>query len=361
MVFLIDVSKILGLVGFSEVFFNAVKVGMTQDNYNSSNGRNSEPEQIDLIDLIMQIWRGKVTIIACVIVAILLAVGYIMIAKEKWTSTALVTQPDSGMVSSYSNAMNILYGSNAPSIGVIQQDFITRFNSSFSALSESLDNQEKPEKLSIETAVKGQSLPLRVSYTAQSAEEARQVLAKYIQQVDEDVAKAVESDLKSNIGSRKNDLEQSLTTQEKVATEQKALRTAQIGQALTIAEQSKIKLPQIQQADQVSQDTMFMLGSDALSAMIKNEATRPLTFPDSYYQTRQTLLDVTNLMTDGKDLKPKINDFHAYRYVMKPTLPFRRDSPKRGIILVLSVLLGGMVGAGIVLGRNALRNYQPKA
>lgn len=334
---------------------------MTQDNYKSSTGHSSEPEQIDLIDLIVQIWRGKFTIIACVIVAILLAVGYIMVAKEKWTSTALITQPDSGQVSSYANALNILYGNSAPSINAIQQDFITRFNSSFSALSESLDNQEKPEKLDIETAVKGQSLPLRVSYTANTAEEAQQTLAKYIQQVDEDVAKAVEGDLKSNVGSRKNDLEQSLTTQEKVATEQKTLRIAQISQALTIAEQSKIKLPQVQQADQVSQDTMFMLGSDALSAMVKNEATRPLTFPDSYYQTRQTLLDVENLMSGGKDDEPKVSNIHAYRYVMKPTLPIHRDSPKRAIILILSVLLGGMVGAGIVLGRNALRNYQPKA
>jgi chain length determinant protein (polysaccharide antigen chain regulator) len=334
---------------------------MTQDNNKSFTGHSSEPEQIDLIDLLVQIWRGKVTIIVCVIVAILLAVGYIMIAKEKWTSTALITQPDIGQVSSYSNAMNILYGGNAPSVNAIQSDFITRFNSSFSAFSESLDNQEKPEKLDIEPAVKGQNLPLRVSYTAHTAEEARQILAKYIQRVDDDVAKAVESDLKSNISTRKNDLEQLLNSQEKVAAEQKALRIAQINQALTVAEQSKIKLPQVQQADMVSQDTMFMLGSDALSSMVKNEGTRPLAFPESYYQTRQTLLNINNLMTGGKDEQPKVNNIHAYRYVMKPTLPFRRDSPKRAIILVLAVLLGGMVGAGVVLGRNALRNYQPKA
>ena len=334
---------------------------MTQDNNKSFAGRSNDPEQIDLIDLVVQIWRGKVTIAICVVVAILLAVGYIFIAKEKWTSTALITQPDSGQVSSYSNAMNILYGGSAPSINAIQQDLITRFNSSFSALSETLDNQELPEKLDIEAAVKGQSLPLRVSYTAHTAEEAKATLAKYIQQVDEGVAKAVEADLKSNIISRAGDLEQSLATQEKVATEQKALRIAQITQALTIAQQSNIKLPQVQQAEQVSQDTMFMLGSDALSAMVKNEATRPLTFPDSYYQTRQTLLGVNNLMTGGKDAEPRVNNIHAYRYVMKPTLPFRRDSPKRAIILVLAVLLGGMVGAGVVLGRNALRGYQPKA
>lgn len=93
-------------------------------------------------------------------------------------------------------------------------------------------------------------------------------------------------------------------------------------------------------------------GSEALESMIKHEATRPLVFSSNYYQTRQNLLDIDNLDVDKLDI-------HAYRYVMKPTLPIRRDSPKKAITLILAVLLG-MVGAGIVLGRNALRNYNAK-
>ena len=38
---------------------------------------------------------------------------------------------------------------------------------------------------------------------------------------------------------------------------------------------------------------------------------------------------------------------------MKPTLPIRRDSPKKAITLILAVLLGGMVGVGIVLAQRA--------
>ncbi len=95
------------------------------------------------------------------------------------------------------------------------------------------------------------------------------------------------------------------------------------------------------------------MGSEALESMIKHEATRPLVFSSNYYQTRQNLLDIDNLDVDKLDI-------HAYRYVMKPTLPIRRDSPKKAITLILAVLLGGMVGAGIVLGRNALRNYNAK-
>lgn len=77
--------------------------------------------------------------------------------------------------------------------------------------------------------------------------------------------------------------------------------------------------------------------------MIKHEATRPLVFSSNYYQTRQNLLDIESLKVDDLDI-------HAYRYVMKPTLPIRRDSPKKAITLILAVLLGGMVGAGLCWG-----------
>lgn len=289
---------------------------------NNLTGRNNEPEQIDLIDLVVQLWRGKVTIFACVIIAILLAVGYLVVAKEKWTSTAIITQPDAGQLATYSNAMNVLYGGNAPQINDLQANMIGRFNSAFSALSETLDNQDEPEKLTIDASVKGQPLPLKVTYQAPTAEDAQKTLAKYIQQVDETISKEVNADLAKSITTRTSDFEQSLEAQEKVAQEQKALRIAQISQALSVAKEANIKLPQVQQADQVSQDTMFMLGSDALSSMVQNEATRPLALSDGYYQTRQNLLAV-------KALKIEPDSVHAYRYVMKPTLPIRRDSLKK--------------------------------
>ncbi|WP_302422200.1 LPS O-antigen chain length determinant protein WzzB [uncultured Citrobacter sp.] len=321
---------------------------------NNMSGRSHDPEQIDLIDLLMQLWRGKVTIIICIVVAIALAVGYLAVAKEKWTSTAIVTHPDAGQLASYNNAMDILFGANAPKVTDVQAGFIGRFSSAFSALAETLDNQQEPEKLSIDAAVKGQALPLKVSYTGKTSEEAQKTLAQYIQQVDESVVKELNADLSMSMETRLADLQKSLAAQEAVAKEQKALRIAQMTQALKVAQQSNIKLPQVQQVDQVSQDTMFMLGSEALSSMVENEATRPLTFSDQYYQTRQNLLAVQALQVAPDSV-------HAYRYVMKPTLPIRRDSPKKAITLVLAVLLGGMIGAGVVLGRNALRGYKVKA
>ena len=326
---------------------------MTQNN-NSQVSRSNDPEQIDLLDLVLQLWRGKWTIAIFVVVFIALAVGYLSVAKEKWTSSAIIAQPDAAQIATYSNALNILYGGAAPSMLDIQTRAIGRFNSSFSALSQALDNQEVPEKLTIEPAVKGETLPLSVSYTSTSAEAAQKQLAQYIQQVDEQTAKELALDLKDNIKEQIKTLNDSLLNQEKVAQEQKDLRIKQIAEALKNAEAAKISSPQLQQTQDVTQETMFLLGSEGLKSMIDNEASRPLVFSATYYQTKRNLLDIQNLNVNPETI-------HVYRYVMKPDLPVHRDSPKKAIVLILGVLLGGIIGSGFVLGRNTLRNYKPKA
>lgn len=321
---------------------------------NNVSGRSNAPEQIDLIDLLIQLWRGKVTIVIAIVIALALAVGYLVVAKEKWTSTAIITQPDVGQIATYNNALNVLYGASAPKVTELQTNVVGRFSTSFSALAETLDNQEEPQKLSIEQSVKGQPLPLAVSYVGSSPEDAQRQLAEYIQQTDEKVTKELELDLVDNIKLQTTTLQDSLKTQEVVAQEQKDLRIKQIQEALRYAQQAGVTKPQIQQTQDVTQDSMLLLGSDALKSMIEHEATRPLVFSGNYYQTKQNLLDIEALNLEKAKL-------HSYRYVMKPSLPVRRDSPKKAITLVLAVLLGGMIGAGVVLGRNALRSYKGKA
>lgn len=302
----------------------------------------------------LQLWRGKWVIGAFIAVFIVLAGVYITVAKEKWTSSAIIAQPDAAQIATYANALNILYGSAAPSMLDIQNRAINRFNSSFSALAQALENQDIPEKLTIDTTVKGQPLPLSVSYQGESAEAAQKQLAQYIQQVDQQTAKELSLDLKDNIKQQITTLNDSLENQEKVAQEQKDLRIKQIAEALKNAEAAKIATPQIQQTQDVTQETMFLLGSEALKSMIDNEASRPLVFSPAYYQTKQNLLDIEKLNVNPDTI-------HVYRYVMKPDLPVRRDSPKKAITLILAVLLGGIIGSGVVLGRNALRNYKPKS
>ncbi len=326
---------------------------MTHNN-NNAVMRSNDPEQIDLIDLLVQLWRGKWLIAVFVAIALIIAGLYLAFAKEKWTSTAIITQPDAAQIGSYSNALNILYGSNAPKLTEIQASVITRYNASFSALSQTLENGAVPESLTIEPTVKGQDIPLSIKYVSSSAEAAQKQVAQYIQQIDEQIQKELEVDLNDNIKQQVTSLNDVLGNQETIAQEQKDVRIKQITEALKYAEAANITTPKIQQTQDVTQETMFLLGTEALQSMIAHESSRPLTLSDSYYQNKQKLLDIQKLKIDPTTI-------HAYRYVMKPDLPIRRDSPKRSLVLVLAVLLGGIVGSGIVLGRNALRNYQSRA
>ena len=56
-------------------------------------------------------------------------------------------------------------------------------------------------------------------------------------------------------------LQDSLKTQEVVAQEQKDLRIRQIQEALQYANQAQVTKPQVQQTEDVTQDTLFLLGA----------------------------------------------------------------------------------------------------
>ncbi|AZI87031.1 MULTISPECIES: LPS O-antigen chain length determinant protein WzzB [Kosakonia] len=327
---------------------------MTHDKNNLSFRQDSDSEQIDLIDLLTQIWRGKWIIILFVVLSLIIAGIYLATAKEKWTSVAVVSSPDASQIASYTSAISVLSNDNKFDTTGTQQRVIGRFSTAFSALVETLRNLQIPEKLTIDPAVQGQELPLKVTYQASSAREAQQKLAEYIEQIDQQISKELVDDLDINIKARATDLLESLATQEKVAQEQKDLRIKQISQALAVAKEAEVHSPQVQQTDNVSQDTMFLLGSAALESMIKNESSRPLVFSDDYYRDRKNLLDI-------QGLKVLPQEIHAYRYVMKPTLPIHRDSPRKILTVALALFLGVLLGSGVVLLRNAVRNYQPKA
>ena len=43
---------------------------------------SNDPEKIDLINLLMHLWRGRSTIAIAIVIAIIFAAGYLVVAKE---------------------------------------------------------------------------------------------------------------------------------------------------------------------------------------------------------------------------------------------------------------------------------------
>lgn len=58
-------------------------------------------DEIDLFDLIAQLWKKKHWIIGCMLITTLLAAVYAFTAKEQWTATAVVDVPHFDTMDNY--------------------------------------------------------------------------------------------------------------------------------------------------------------------------------------------------------------------------------------------------------------------
>lgn len=98
----------------------------------------------------------------------------------------------------------------------------------------------------------------------------------------------------------------------------------------------------------VIQETLFLLGSDALKSMIENETLRPLTFTDDIFQGKTTLLTLQKIKDSAILTQP-------FAYIMRPLLPAHRIDPNSMLLLIIAVLGGCIMGSSIVLFRNIVR------
>lgn len=328
----------------------------TNDERSSSHGgyvKEQPDSDIDLFDLVLQLWRGKVVIISTVIISVLIGVVYINVVKEKWVSTSTVTLPAAGQVANYNAALSIVYADSPqdkPSLTGLQTQMFNRFTASMSALAGALANLEKPLTLTLRP-VKGSDDAVSISFVGQSAKEAQMQLTQYISQVNDEVVKDYGDDIKRNLSVKTRELTNTLDTYKQVALNQKEHRLDVIKQALKIADASNVGKLQVNQAEFLSDDTLYLLGSDALKAMVENENSKPLDFSKEYYDAQRALLAVTHL-------KIEVDNLQSFRYISQPDLPLKRVSPKKGLALILAFIIGALLGSFIVIGRNSLISYR---
>lgn len=312
--------------------------------------------ELDLLDVIVQLWQGKWIILATMIVTVALSVVYLKVAKEKWTSEATVTLPSAGQVASYNATLSVLYAQNIqekPSITDLQNQLFTRFSASMNALAGALANLEQPLTLKINQVNKGSNDALSISFVAHSAKDAQTQLEKYITSVNKQVVDDYGQDIKHSLGVKAKELKEILDAHKQIAINKKQHRIDVINQALKVAKESGLSKSQLSQAEYLSDDTLYLLGSEALNAMITNETTKPLDYDDDYYSAERALLSVTHVTVQTDNLQ-------SFRYIAKADLPIRRDSPKKTLTVLLALILGGVLGSAIVIGRSIITNYRAR-
>ncbi|KKI45332.1 LPS O-antigen chain length determinant protein WzzB [Hafnia alvei] len=312
--------------------------------------QKNSTDEIDLLDLLLQLWNGKKTIITTVCIAIVLAIGYLAVAKEKWTSTAIITPPQLGQLADYPTAVAVIDPSNSKDIS---NDVFANFVSRISA--ETLTFlPETP--LDIKPTNSGRNDSFTVSFSAETAKDAQKSLVAVLNKVNKQTSSSYYSNAAKALEVRMQAINTALDAQIKTAQEKKARRLNALSEALKVAEATNTKSVTVKEVTALSDEMLFMLGEPALKTIIANETSWPLYLSDGYYSNRETLqaLREIKLSDSGND------KFEAFSFSQLPSLPVIKDAPKKSLILILSVLLGGLIGAGIVLCKGLIRNIREK-
>jgi LPS O-antigen subunit length determinant protein (WzzB/FepE family) len=356
---------------------------------------NQQDDEIDLKELIVALWQGKFTIIAVTIICAAIAVAYALLAKETWTTETVITEPQISDFSAYQKMVNDFQ----PVFDVYQDDGTI-------LISEKLDNFLLPEKLfqilvqqyqsrankkafissypDFQTELKILQKNIKaegykdaeaslyktwyqklttnttnsknhIEYTLQgvqdNAEKSFEFLNEYIKNIEIKAQNIALANLNSAIEGKRSELSKQKALLESLAKSRLQSERELTKYALQIAKAAGVSQPQ----QNLGSQELFAIniGSSALEAKVKVLDSLSINQLSIIEPRLQAVNSKLNLLGD-LEINSGVS-FRTFRYIESPEKPLGRTSPKRPLIAVLGVLLGGMLGCLIVLVRFAFR------
>ncbi|CAM5197258.1 hypothetical protein OURE66S_04501 [Oligella ureolytica] len=352
----------------------------------NSSEQTNYSDEIDLFELFGTIWRGKWTIIAITIVAIILAALYAFTAKEQWTAKAQMRAPEQQQLQTYidiQQAYNRLQNPGSTidvnqhlgeaftlfGNGLFSQDDrleAVRNSIYYKTESELLDDEVAKINLLAHMASKELSISeaegagnralYNLSFSATTPVDAQTTLIQIIQYMNKKTLDSLYERLKNRINYHLLSLEaqsQSIKDNTDQVLENKLL---QLQQALQSAQTSGIDeytgsnpIAGNSIIDLKNSDTLFMLGENYLEAQLETLTNTPPIYPADYYEILRNTESLKTLLTT--EIEGQV-----FTYTDKPKLPLVKDKPRKALILVLGALLGAVIGVFYVLLRSAINN-----
>ena len=101
--------------------------------------------------------------------------------------------------------------------------------------------------------------------------------------------------------------------------------------------------------DLQNSEMLFLLGEEYLQAQLNTLSNTSPIYPAEYYESQRNAENLKTLLNQEAQGQ-------LFTYTMTPEQPLKKDKPRKGLILVLGALLGGIIGVFYVLLRSAIRN-----
>lgn len=361
-------------------------------------------DEIDLIELIKVLWNKKIWILISAFIFTAIAGVYAFTAKEKWTSNATVIGP---RITELGNLLPIraeyarIIGDTEFSSGGLAKSLHDNFRHFL--LSDDLKKEFIEQSPWVKIQVEGKSeqekhkfiadliteylqvhkpdndkkdkteleeIGLKLSFSAETPEEAQNILMQYIDYVNNYVVKEFNNEFKVGFDLRLDNLKFNKEQIIKNLDESKTVQVENLEKALDIAKkagitdfsrnttknQNPFALPEylsgeaklnISDSKLADGTYLFMLGEKYLQAQLDIAKEKGFVYPLDYYQMDRQISQLEPLFAK----LDSISNVKAYRYLASPDYPVKRDWPKRVILLIVGTMLGGIVGCVVVLAK----------
>ncbi|VFS53092.1 LPS O-antigen chain length determinant protein WzzB [Budvicia aquatica] len=342
-------------------------------------------DEIDLFELLLRLWDKKGMILLVTLVTTLIAGIYAFTAKEQWTVKAYVSPPRMAQMDDYltlRRAFARVSGINADPQAIANHlfnrftDMVSSPNEKLTYLSETAYVKQQTESMEpqakrvwlTEMADKGlvtsppdekKTLPyFMLSASADNPQTALALLTDYVSRINDQVIAQDEAEFQNNLQAmilarqkEQQDIEFSLQADRtnQLANLTRSRSTAQrAGITDYYANSASNGGTKIELANSVHK---YMLGENFLSAEINSLTESPIVYPVRYHDISRELSLLAPLLQQQVTAQ-------VYRYQLTPGEHVKKDRPKKALVLVLGVLLGGMLGIATVLVTDSIARYR---
>lgn len=362
-----------------------------------------ENDEIDLIELVQVLWKQKWKIIGSAVVCTAIAAGYAFTAKEQWTSKATVIAPKLANVESYISqrseyanilardfdanaAMNNLFNSfktalfsnNTKKAFFEQSEWFKQYTSKNAKTDDAkakLLNSLLENNLVItipDLKKDPNALGITISFASETPSDAQKVLTDYLNFVNNTLLTEEIDNFKADITLKANTLEFQKDKLERNTESTREVQIQNLSTALEMAKSAGIKeytknisanlaIPEAVLGDAKIPFTdsklsdgsyLFMLGEKYLKAQLDTLKNNPLIYPVDYYT-------MTKQITLLKGLEQKISksdNVQGYYYLTSPDYPVTKDKPKKLLIMLVGMALGGLFSTFYFVIKFLLKN-----
>lgn len=318
---------------------------------------------------------------------ILLAGIYAFTAEEQWTSKAQVRVPEPNQLENYLDIEEsyhryaMLDSNTTLDTQKTLEEAFTIFSTSLFATDAKLDaiknsayyqtlvqnlndeteqlsllNNMVSRDLSASEAIKGNSFIYNVQFAAKTRADAHQTLVEALAIINSKALDLLYERQEKRIKNRILALETQSLRLKNTTEQERQNKILELEQALQSARNANISNytgnnPVMGNSiiDLQNSEMLFLLGEEYLQAQLSTLSNTSPIYPAGYYESQRSAENLKTLLNQEAQGQ-------LFTYTMTPELPLKKDKPRKGLILVLGALLGGVIGVFYVLLRSAIRN-----